>query len=112
MLKSDPETKHWVIRVKENIFLDGIGIISLTRHHNNIDTEISYQLLPEWWNKGYGTEVVKAIVNYALTVCGLPRVIAETQIDNTASCRLLKSIGMGLERTVERFGAQQSIFST
>jgi [ribosomal protein S5]-alanine N-acetyltransferase len=112
MLEFDTETKHWVIRVKDNSFIDGIGIVSLTRHHNNIDTEISYQLLPEWWNKGYGAEVVKVVVNYALTVCGLPRVIAETQIDNTASCRLLKSIGMGLERTVERFGTQQGIFST
>ena len=112
MLESDTEAKYWVIRVKENGFSDGIGIVSLSRHHNNIDTEISYQLLPEWWNKGYGSEAVKAIIDRALTVNNLPRVVAETQVANTASCRLLESIGMDLERTVERFGATQGIFST
>ena len=112
MLESDLNTKHWVVRVKENKFCAGIGVVSLNKHHNNIDTEISYQLLPEWWNKGYGTEVVKTVVNRALTFYNLPRVIAETQIANTASCRLLKNIGMDLEQIVERFGAKQGIFST
>ena len=111
MLESNPETRYWVIRVNNSSFLE-IGIVSLTQHHNNIDTEISYQLLPEWWGKGYGTEVVRAIVTYALTVMNLPRVVAETQMANTASCRLLESVGMGLERTVERFGAKQGFFVT
>ena len=110
MLESDEKSKSWVIRVKENSLLDKIGIVSLSRHHNNIDTEVSYQLLPESWNKGYGTEVVKAVVDYALISLGLPRIIAETQIANTASCRLLEKVGMRLERTVKRFGANQGIF--
>lgn len=109
MLEGDLETQHWVIRLKENSLL---GIVSLGRHHNNIDTEISYQLLPEWWRRGYGTEAVQAIITYALTVLSLPRVIAETQIANTVSCHLLERIGMRLERTVERFGAKQGIFTT
>jgi [ribosomal protein S5]-alanine N-acetyltransferase len=111
MLKSDTQSKYWIIRVKNNNFnssTDGIGIISLNKHHNNTDIEVSYQLLPEWWNKGYGTEVVEAVVDYALTVLGLPRVIAETQMANTASCRLLENIGI----PVERFEVQQGIFST
>ena len=112
MLQSDTGAKYWVIRVKENGLKYGIGIVCLSKHHNNIDTEISYQLLPQWWNKGYGSEAVGAIVERALTIDRLPRVIAETQIANTASCQLLESIGMSLERTVERFGAKQGIFST
>ncbi|MEM7590305.1 MAG: GNAT family N-acetyltransferase [Cyanobacteria bacterium P01_A01_bin.83] len=111
MLKSNTERQHWVIRVEENSFITGIGIVSLGLHHNNIDTEISYQLLPEWWHKGYGTEAAQAVVNYALTVLGLSRVIAETQIDNIASCQLLERIGMHLEGTIERFGAKQGIFT-
>lgn len=112
ILEPDPNKKYWAIRVKENSVVNKIGIVSLSRHHNNIDTEISYQLLPEWWNRGYGSEVVKAVIDRALTTYGLSRVIAETQINNIASCRLLEGIGMRLERTVERFGAKQGIFST
>ena len=70
MLKSDTVTKRWVIRVKENNY--SVGIISLGKHHNNIDTEISYQLLPEWWHKGYGTEAIQAVLTYALDIMGLP----------------------------------------
>ena len=112
MLEFERQTQHWVIRVKKNNSLVGIGIVSLGKHHNNIDTEISYQLLPEWWGKGYGTEAVQAVLTHALMVLGLPRVIAETQIANIASCRLLERMGMRLERTVERFGAKQGIFTT
>ena len=112
MLESNPENHYWVIRVKDSSSFEEIGIVSLTRHHNNIDTEISYQLLPEWWGKGYGTEAAGAIVKYALTVMNLPRVVAETQMANIASCRLLESVGMRLERTVERFGAKQIIYAT
>ena len=110
MLESGIETQYWVIRVKNNN--SSIGIVSLGKHHNSIDTELSYQLMPEWWGKGYGTEVTKAVVTYGLTVLDLPRVIAETQINNVASCRLLERIGMRLEQTVERFGAKQGIFTT
>lgn len=62
--------------------------------------------------EGYGTEAVQAVVTHAVTVLGLPRIIAETQIANIASCRLLESIGMRLEQTIERFGAKQGIFTT
>ena len=110
MLETDAESKYWVIRVKENNYSNGIGIVSLGKHYDNINTEISYQLLPQWWNKGYGTEIVKAVVDYALIVLNLPQVIAETQIANTASCHLLEKIGMRLERTIERFEAEQGIF--
>ena len=110
MLKPDTETQRWVIRIKNNN--SSIGIVSLGKHHNNIDTEISYQLMPEWWGKGYGTEATKAVVTYGLTVLSLPRIIAETQIGNIASCRLLERIGMRREQTVERFGAKQGIFTT
>ncbi len=112
ILKSDTQTQHWVVRVRENSRFARIGIVSLGKHHNNIDTEISYQFLPQWWNKGYAGESVKAIITYGLTVLKLPIIIAETQIDNVASCRLLESVGMTLEQTVERFGAKQGIFTT
>ena len=112
MLESGTGTYHWIIRVKENNSSGKIGLVSLGQHHDNTNIEISYQLLPQWWGKGYGTEAIQAVITHALTVLGLPRVIAETQIANVASCRLLERVGMHLEGTVERFGAKQGIFTT
>ena len=60
---------------------------------------------------GYGEEVIKRIINYAFEELKLTRIVAETQSANKASCKLLKKIGMKLEQSVERFGAEQYIFS-
>lgn len=99
----------WVIRRKEdNQF---IGVISLDVHHDGINTEISYQLLPKWWGQGYGVEVVQHIISYGFKELGLRTIVAETQSANEASCKLLASVGMKLDRAVKRFGAEQSIFS-
>jgi [ribosomal protein S5]-alanine N-acetyltransferase len=101
---------RWAIRLKtDHTFM---GIVSLGAHHDGIDTEVSYQLLPDWWSQGYGKEAVQAVVQYALETLSLPRVIAETQMANIISCQLLEGLGMHLERTVERFGATQCIYVT
>ncbi len=99
---------YWVIRHKED--KQFVGLVSLDLHHDGITTEISYQLLPKWWGYGYATEIVQYVISYAFKKLGLIKIVAETQSANTASCRLLKRIGMNLEETVERFGAEQSIF--
>lgn len=100
---------YWVIRhASSGAF---IGCISLDLHHDGVSTEVSYQLLPRWWGQGYGAEVVQEIIRYAFEELGLPKVLAETQTANQASCRLLRKIGMRLEQTAMRFGAEQSIYS-
>lgn len=109
MCDVDNNNLYWVIRQKDdNQF---IGLVSLDLHHDGISTEISYQFLPKWWGYGYATEIVQEVINYAFEELGLERIVAETQSANKPSCTLLKRIGMSLEETVERFGAEQSIFS-
>ncbi len=71
---------------------------------------MSYELLPEYWGKGYATEAVEAALGYAFVDLGLERVVAETQAANERSCRLLERLGMKAERKLERFGAKQVIY--
>ncbi len=100
---------YWVIRHKnDNQF---IGLVSLDLHHDGVSNEISYQLIPKWWGYGYATEIVQEAINFAFNKLGLSRVVAETQTENKSSCKLLKKVGMSLEGRVERYGAEQSIFS-
>ena len=109
MLEQSADSHYWVIRQQQdNQF---IGLISLDLHHNGIDMEISYQLLPKWWGQGYATEVVKAIISYSFKELQLQKVVAETQVANKSSCKLLERVGMKQELTFERFGAQQVIYS-
>lgn len=99
---------YFIIRDKPSN--DLIGLVSLDKHHDGISTEISYQLLPVWWGKGYGKEVVETVLEYAFSELGLPVIVAETQTANLASCKLLEGVGMRLRDKVFRFGAEQAIY--
>lgn len=109
MINSRPEFSYWVVRYKEtNEF---IGLVSLDLGNDGVSTEVSYQILPKWWGKGYATEIVQFVINYGFTELKLPRLIAETQTANIQSCKLLERVGMILETKVHRFEAEQSIYS-
>lgn len=109
MITVDDDTYYWVIREKGS--MDFIGLISLDQYHDGVSKEVSYQLLPTYWGKGYATEVVERVIKYALQELKLSKVVAETQTANEKSCSLLKKVGMSLEDKVIRFGAEQSVFS-
>jgi ribosomal-protein-alanine N-acetyltransferase len=64
---------------------------------NESDAEIGYALKPEYWNKGYATEIARALLRYAFNTLRLPRVVAVTRSANTASRRVMEKCGMLLE---------------
>ncbi|GET41820.1 GNAT family N-acetyltransferase [Microseira wollei] len=70
--------------------------------------EIGYSILPEYQNKGYGTEAIKALLNWAFEDGEVKRAIAETLPELKASQRLLEKcnfvyIGEGSEPGIIRF---------
>lgn len=58
--------------------------------------EIGYSVLPEYQNKGYATEAVKALIDRAFSYPEISCVIAETYPDLTASKRVLEKNGFRL----------------
>ncbi|WP_404466870.1 GNAT family N-acetyltransferase [Planococcus rifietoensis] len=109
MLDSSHDFFYWVVREKQTETM--IGLVSLDLHHEGVYQEISYQFLPCWWGKGYASEVISVVIHFALYELNLPLIVAETQTANKASCKLLERLGMELERTIFRFGADQAIYS-
>jgi [ribosomal protein S5]-alanine N-acetyltransferase len=109
MHHSGENSFYWVVREKQTGSF--MGLVSLDSHHESIHPEVSYQFSPEWWGQGFATEVVQEVVNAALYGRKVTKIVAETQIANKASCRLLEKVGMSVERIVKRFGAEQAIYS-
>ncbi|MEK3907721.1 GNAT family N-acetyltransferase [Oceanobacillus sp. FSL W7-1309] len=109
MLNPPDNAFYWVVREKQKDKF--IGLVSLGLHHDGILHEISYQLLPNWWGKGYGKEAVQLIIRFALNDLKLKKIVAETQSANKSSCKLLEKLGMQLEYKVIRFGAEQAVYS-
>ena len=56
--------------------------------------EIYYKLAPEFWGKGYATEVGKALIKFGFEEMNLHRIDAGAHIENVASIRVLEKIGM------------------
>jgi ribosomal-protein-alanine N-acetyltransferase len=70
--------------------------------------ELGYSLLQPYWNRGYATEAVKTLVEWAFDCPEARGVFAEAQLGNTASIRVLqkagfKEVGPGSERGLARF---------
>ncbi|KAI4722082.1 hypothetical protein E4T48_01753 [Aureobasidium sp. EXF-10727] len=55
--------------------------------------ELRYGFHPEVWGKGFGTEAAKAIMAWCRKYIGAERFIAETEIENLGSGRVLGKLG-------------------
>lgn len=55
--------------------------------------EIGYGLLENYWDKGYATEAVNALLDWSWQQ-GIRKIKAETLVDNPGSIRVLEKLGM------------------
>lgn len=75
-----------------------IGTCGFTR----IDTvnnmaEIGYVLNPDFWGRGYATEAVGRVIEFAFSELGVHRVEARFMEGNQASLRVMEKLGMTFE---------------
>lgn len=57
------------------------------------DLELGYRLRPSAWGKGYATEAGRAAVAYVFRATQIGRLLAVTDLRNTASQRVLAKLG-------------------
>jgi RimJ/RimL family protein N-acetyltransferase len=62
------------------------------------EIELAYGLAPDVWGRGYATEAAAACVRVGFEQLGVARIVADVDLSNTASIRVLEKIGMRLER--------------
>ena len=66
-----------------------IGFAGLELDNTNPEIEIGYWFLPSHWNKGYATELARALIQYAFPNLSITTLIASAPPDNTASQNVL-----------------------
>jgi [ribosomal protein S5]-alanine N-acetyltransferase len=110
IFNSENDLPAWVI-VEPNVAERCVmGYVILSRHHDGLDIEISYALLPSYQGQGIALKAVLDALAYAFEALKLPRVLAETQTKNLQSISLLERIGMRFLKRVDRFGDTQNIY--
>lgn len=83
---------NWAITEKKNDKC--IGIIGFYRTQpENYRTELGYMILPEYHNKGYASETVDTLLNYAFNTLNFHSIEAIINPKNIASERVLQKNG-------------------
>lgn len=85
----------------ENDSGDRIGVFGLAREEGS--AEVNYILAPEAQHKGYATEAIKGLMDYAQAKWSVEKITAEVHRDNTASIALIKRLGFSISSTNEDF---------
>ena len=87
---------NWAVTQKENDKC--IGIMGFYRTQpEHFRTELGYMILPEHWEKGYVTEAVKTLLNFAFNTLNFHSIEAVIDARHTASERVLKKVGFEKE---------------
>ena len=78
-----------------HIFLGFVGLaIPSFEAHFTLAVELGWRLSSQYWGKGYATEAAKAVLHYAFTQLNLREVVSFTVVNNLASRRVMKKIGL------------------
>ena len=56
--------------------------------------EVWYKIHPSFWNKGYATETLKAIIHFGFNTLKLHRIEAGCAVENIGSIKVLEKSGM------------------
>lgn len=98
-LWTDEKAYAYAIILKDSDAL--IGMIAL--HPDGLSVGIGYVLARPHWGKGYMTEAVRAIVDWALHQPDIYRVFATCGVENLASARVMEKAGMTREGLLRRY---------
>ena len=90
---------QWVIAKKDDRQLIGMIGLKVDGHK----AELGYVLARAYWNTGYMTEAVRAVVNWALKEEEVYRIWAVCDVENPASARVMEKAGMRREGILRRW---------
>lgn len=91
-----------------NEFIGEAGIIGHNAQANRC--VVGYNLLPQYWNQGYATEITKRIVKYVFESLSYERIEALALQTNTNSCKVLEKSGFTLEGVIRNYCKRETSY--
>ena len=88
----------YLVELKENGV--PLGICGLIKRESLADVDLGFAFLPRFWANGYAFEAASAVMAYARTALGLPRIVAILSQDNHRSANLLEKLGFRFDGTI------------
>lgn len=80
-----------------------IGVVELKREMDQFRKGIiCFKMVPNYWNKGYATNAVKAAINFGFEALSLHRIEAVTAQGNLGALRVLEKAGLTQEGSLKK----------
>lgn len=89
---------YWAVELKDSKEFIGCFVI-IPLPDDPAKTQMGYSFLPEYWGKGYATEVARKGVDYFYHRTPLPEIYGVTETANEASQNVLKKAGFSFHRS-------------
>lgn len=84
---------RWGIALQEDDSI--IGVIELLRFDEETGTcSFAYMLGCDYWNQGYGTEALSAVIRFAFEKMDMERIVVDHMTPNAASGAVMRKVGM------------------
>ena len=109
-LNSDnPGFGIWVTILKETEQI--IGWTCLKELPGTGEIEIGYRYFPQFWNKGYCTEICRKVIEYGFLEKNLDKIVGIVHPENIASYRVLEKLGFTYRRMEHHYGLDVKFFT-
>jgi len=111
---SDLKTFRWIVELKDSHDLIGTIDVPSKKFIDYGALEIGYCYSEKYWNKGYGTEALKAVIKYLFEECDSDVIFAACLENNPASGKVMQKCGMIFEgklrgRIVDKDGIRNDL---
>ena len=90
----------WMFKDKENSEFVGRGGIRKVEVNGKSEIEVGYALMPEFWNKGYATEISNYSVGFAFSEFDYSNLVAFTMTTNKPSEKVMQKTGFKFESEI------------
>ena len=100
----------WKILLKPGEQFVGIAGLLHQEINGEVETEISYRMLPVYWNNGYATEAAKACKEYGENTLGKRRLISLIHPRNHASIRVAQKLCAKKTKSVFFIGEEHGVY--
>ena len=102
----------WILRERRDGPVIGRALLRHLFIDGRDEVEVGYSFHPEYWGKGYATEIATTLVRLGFEQLGLASIVAITLLTNEASKRVLMKAGLEPAGETMHAGSAHSLFRT
>ena len=100
----------WILRDLDSNEVAGRALLRHVELNGHDEVEVGYSFHPQFWGRGFATEIAQACVNCGRDILRLPSIVALTLPNNLGSQRVMTKVGMVFEREITHEGLLHVLF--